>query len=137
MKVLTFRLGQFALCGLFLTVIFRYALHLCIGMGSWLLAALCSVFYFSLMYFSGWYFGRKDEAEYGIHDIGFRWHFVTYLLCNGVALMAYHMGWHTEALMRIYFLALFWGIGLAVHFIYFLKVQKGCIKGYAKDEIFQ
>jgi hypothetical protein len=41
MKVLTFRLGQFAISALLLTVLFRYALSVCIGMGSW--RVLCFV----------------------------------------------------------------------------------------------
>jgi len=33
--------------------------------------------------------------------------------------------------------AISWGIGLFIHFIFFLFEQKKTIKGYARDEIFQ
>ena len=79
MKVLTLRLGQFTLGALCLTVVFRYALNLCIGMNSVIGSLLCSVVYFGLMFFTGWYFGNKDVAENEIHDIGFRYHLVTYI----------------------------------------------------------
>ena len=57
MKALTLRLGQFTLVALCLTVVFRYALNLCIGMNSVIGSLLCSVVYFSLMFLTGWYFG--------------------------------------------------------------------------------
>ena len=33
--------------------------------------------------------------------------------------------------------AIAWGIGLALHFVFFLFAQKNAIRGYAKEEIFQ
>jgi len=84
MKALTIRLGQFAISALFLTVLFRYALNLCIGTSSVIGSISCSIVYGSLMFLLGWYFGKKDAIENGIHDIGFRFHLVTYVLCIGV-----------------------------------------------------
>ena len=90
MKALTFRLGQFTLGALCLTVVFRYTLNLCIGMDSVIGSLLCSVVYFGLMFFTGWNIGNKDVAENEIHDIGFRYHLVTYILCIGLGYAAYH-----------------------------------------------
>lgn len=84
MRVLTFRLMQFAVCSLCLTVAFHYALNLSLGKGSVLLPVLCAVAYFCLMFIAGLYFGSKDSSENEIHDIGFRYHLVTYLLCIGI-----------------------------------------------------
>lgn len=137
MKVMTFRLGQFAVSALFLTVLFRYVLHLCIGTGESIEPILCSVVYFGLMFLLGWHFGGKDEAENEIHDIGFRFHFTTYLLCIGIGYVAPYMGWNAENFKVTSIIAACWGIGLLVHFIFFLIAQKETIKGYNKEEIFQ
>ena len=85
MKALTLRLGQFTLVALCLSVVFRYALNLCIGLGY----------------------------------------------------ATYYIGWHCESLKSLTITAISWGIGLFIHFIFFLFEQKKTIKGYARDEIFQ
>ena len=137
MKALTIRLGQFAISALFLTVLFRYALNLCIGVNSLFETVSCSIVYGGLMYLLGWYFGKKDAVENEVHDIGFRYHFVTYILCIGIGYGAYYWGWNTETLRAMAITAISWGIGLAIHFVFFLLEQRKTIKGYAKDEIFQ
>lgn len=137
MKALTIRLGQFAISALFLTVLFRYALNLCIGVNSLFGTVSCSIVYGGLMYLLGWYFGKKDAVENEVHDIGFRYHFVSYILCIGIGYGAYYWGWNTETLRAMAITAISWGIGLAIHFVFFLLEQRKTIKGYAKDEIFQ
>ena len=137
MKALTIRLGQFAISALFLTVLFRYALNLCIGVNSLFGTVSCSIVYGGLMYLLGWYFGKMDAVENEVHDIGFRYHFVTYILCIGIGYGAYYWGWNTETLRAMAITAISWGIGLAIHFVFFLLEQRKTIKGYAKDEIFQ
>lgn len=137
MKALTIRLGQFAISALFLTVLFRYALNLCIGVNSLFGTVSCSIVYGGLMYLLGWYFGKKDAVENEVHDIGFRYHFVSYILCIGIGYGAYYWGWNTETLRAMAITAISWGIGLAIHFVFSLLEQRKTIKGYAKDEIFQ
>lgn len=136
MKALTFRLGQFAFFGLIFTVLFRLVLNQCISTGNGIIISLCAIAYFCSMFFIGWYFGKKDFIENEIHDIGFRWHCTTYLLYNGVNIIAYYVGLNTTNLKAIGFISLFWGIGLLVHFIFFLINQRNSIRGYDKDEIF-
>ncbi len=136
MKVLTFRLGQFAISALLLTVLFRYALSVCIGMGSWTGSVLCSVVYFCLMFLAGWHFGEKEIEDIRIHDIGLRYHLVTFLLCVSVGYAAYYVGWETETLKSMTIGALCWGIGLFVHLVFFLLEYNKTIKGYAKSDIF-
>lgn len=83
------------------------------------------------------HFGKKDVIENEINDIGFRWHFTTYLLYNGVKIVSYYVGLlNTGSLKAIGFTALFWGIGLLIHFVFFVIAQRNSIKGYDKDEIF-
>lgn len=136
MKMFTLRLGQFSIGALLATVLFRYMLNLCIGMKSWTVSILCSVIYFCCMFLCGRYFGKKDATDNGIHDIGFRFHAVTYILCIGTGYAASHIGWNTESLRSMTITAISWGGVLLAHFILFLIEQKRTIKGYAKDEIF-
>lgn len=137
MRLFTQRLGQFAVCALFCTAAFRYALNMAVGMESLPVTLVCSIVYFGLMFCAGWYFGGKDEMENQIHDIGFRFHFVTYILCIAMGYVSYFIGWNTEPLKSLNIGAIAWGIGLALHFVFFLFAQKNAIRGYAKDEIFQ
>ena len=137
MKALTIRLGQFAICALVLTVLFRYALNLCIEANSVIGTTTCSIVYGGLMSLVGWYFGTKDAEENEVHDIGFRYHLVTYVLCIGIGYGVQYLGWNTESLRAMTITAIAWGIGLLVHFIFYLIEQSKTIKGYARDEIFQ
>lgn len=100
-------------------------------------ALMCSIVYFGLMFFAGWYYGSKDAVENEIHDIGFRFHFITYVLCIALGYASYFIGWNTEPLRSLNIGAMSWGIGLALHFVFFLFAQKNAIRGYAKEEIFQ
>ncbi|MEE1365834.1 MAG: hypothetical protein UHE93_04050 [Muribaculaceae bacterium] len=135
MKVLTFRLGQFAVSALFLTILFLYALNLCIEVGSG--AIFCSIVYFCLMFFIGYFLGKKDVIENDIHDIGFRFHFTTYVICIGISFGAYYIGWNAQNLVSMKISAICWVIGLLIHFICFLFAQRKAIKGYAKEDIFE
>ena len=137
MKALTIRLGEFAICALVLTVLFRYALNLCIEANSVIGTTTCSIVYGGLMSLVGWYFGTKDAEENEVHDIGFRYHLVTYILCIGIGYGVHYLGWNAESLRAMTITAISWGIGLLVHFIFYLIEQRKTIKGYARDEIFQ
>ena len=137
MKALTIRLGQFAICALVLTILFRYVLNLCIEANSIWGTVVCSILYGGLMFLAGLYFGKKDYIENEVHDIGFRYHLVTYILCVGIGYGVYYLGWNTESLQAMTYTAISWGIGLSVHLVFYLFEQKKTIKGYAKDEIFQ
>lgn len=137
MRIFTLRLFQFALCASLVTVLFRYTLNLCIGLNGWTLPVLCSIVYFACMFLCGWYLGRKDEIENEIHDIGFRFHVITYIMCIGMSFISYYIGWNTETLKSIIITALCWGGILLAHFILFLLKQRKTIKGYSKDDLFE
>jgi len=89
------------------------------------------------MFLIGWHFGKKDANENEIHDIGFRFHLVTYILYIGIGYEVYHLGWNAESLRAMTITAISWGIGLTIHFIFYLIEQKRTIKGYAREDIFQ
>lgn len=101
MKLFTLRLFQFAFCALLVTILFRYILNICIVQNGWILPVLCSIVYFGSMFLCGLYFGRKDEIENGIHDIGFRFHITTYIMCIGMSFLSFYIGWETETLKSI------------------------------------
>lgn len=137
MRIFTLRLFQFA-CGASLaTILFRYTLNLCINLDSQVMPVLCSIAYFACMFLCGWHLGRKDEIENDIHDIGFRFHAVTYIICIGISFISHYSGWETETLKSITITALCWGALLLVHFIVFLLEQRKTIKGYSKDNLFE
>ncbi len=78
------------------------------------------------------YFSRSDE--YGGY-FGFNYHFVTYVICNGLALLFSKMQLvQANGLLNM---AVSWGLGLAIHFIIWAVVfRKRKLKGYDKSEIF-
>lgn len=137
MRIFTLRLFQFAFSASLITILFRYTLNLCINLNSWILLLLCPAIYFVCMFLCGWYFGRKDEIENDIHDIGFRFHAITYIMCIGMSFISHYIGWNTETLESITITALCWGSLLLVHFILFLLEQRKAIKGYSKDDLFE
>ena len=124
MKVFTFRLGQFAIGVLFLTVLFRYILNLCVGMGNVQGALACSIVYFALVFFAGIFYGEKDVAESGIYDFGFRFHLVAYFLFVIISIVTYQIGWYAESLKAMVITALIWGIALVAHFTFFLVEEE-------------
>jgi hypothetical protein len=78
------------------------------------------------------YFSRNDE--YGGY-FGFNYHFVTYVICNGLALLFSKM--QLVQAHGLVSMAISWGLGLAVHFIIWAVVfRKRKLKGYDKSEIF-
>ena len=87
----------------------------------------------------GWFYGKKDNETLPLFDIGFRFHFVTYLLFNIVAELWYHFGYPSqlESIKSIHQTAIFWGIGLFVHFIVYLIVRNRTISGIERSEIFE
>ncbi len=147
MRVFTKRLWQFAGCALAVSIAFHCVLNFC--MGSYVLGCvLLSVAYFCMMYFMGWYFGRKDNLENNIYDIGIRWHVVTFLICNGLSYLFWYLFFCESrngvsrdvagsVLEGINWSVLVWSMFLAVHFLAFLFTRKNAIKGYSKDEIFE
>ena len=54
------------------------------------------------------------------------------LLSIGLGYVTHYIGWHCESLKSVTITAISWGIGLFIHFIFFLFEQKKTIKGYAR-----
>lgn len=139
MKAITKNLMYFAVLFFIMAIIFRYSLSDFIENRSFNLIWIIAVIYFFLNFFIGWFFGKRDYESIPLNDIGFRFHFVTYLLFNLVSVLWFSFGFNSqyESIRVVYNTALFWGIGLLIHFIFYLLERKNSINGLNKEEIFE
>lgn len=87
----------------------------------------------------GWVFGKRDNLNLPLYDVGFRFHLATYVICNLIGEIWYLLDLQSdyEKIRTIHLTALFWGIGLLIHFIIYLITRKDAIKGIKKSEIFE
>ena len=139
MKALTKNLMYFAVLFFMGAIVFRYSLSDFIENRLLNLIWIIAIIYFFFNFFIGWFFGKKDYESIPLNDIGFRFHFVTYFLFNMVSVLWFLFGFnsHFENIRIVYITALFWGIGLLIHFIFYLIERKNSINGLNKEEIFE
>jgi hypothetical protein len=100
----------------------------------WLIAALFAI----SVFFAGWYFGKNDYESLPLYDIGFKYHLITYIAFNLITELWFMLGFQSnfESVKSVHLTALFWGIGLIIHFILYLFARKDSIKGIEKSDIF-
>ena len=98
-----------------------------------------SVIYGSLMFISGWIFGKKDGEYLPIFDIGFRFHLMTYIIHNAVSMLwlAMGLGAKNESLGIAYQVAAYWGVFLVIHFIFYIMARKRTIDNLDVEDIFE
>lgn len=139
MKSITKNLMYFAIFFFIGAIVFRYCLSTNIENRSYNLVWIIAAGYFSFNFLIGWFFGKRDYKSLPLYDVGFRFHFVTYLLFNIVAVLWFSLGFHShfESIRNVYVIAIIWGIGLLIHFIIYLIARKSTIKGLNKSEIFE
>lgn len=139
MKALTKNLIYFAIFFFLGVVVFRYSLSYYLENQFFNATIIIAVIYFFYNFGIGWFFGKKDHESLPLYDVGFRFHFVTYLLFNTVSILWFLLGLnsHFENIRVIYITALFWGIGLLIHFILYLVAHKHSINGLNKNDIFE
>jgi len=136
---LTKNLIKFTISTLFLTLIFRFALSVSLANNKMIFVGVFAIIYAVLMFFNGNYFGKKDYEYLPIYDIGFRFHFATYLGYHFISILWLYYNFQSvfETANSIYWSALIWGIFLMVHGIYFLILRKKSIKNLDKEELFE
>lgn len=102
---------------------------------AWIIAALYGIIVFII----GWTFGKKEKMFLPLYDIGFRFHLVTYIICNLIAEAWYFFGFQSiyENVITVHLTVIFWGIVLIFHFVLFLITRKNAIKGIKKSNIFE
>lgn len=139
MKTITPYLLRFALPATVLTIIFRYFLSYGIEKQFGIIIIISAAAYGLLMFAIGWYFGRKDGEYLPIYDVGFRFHLTTYLIHNGLSLLwiGLRFGSKYESLNVSIMVAIYWGIFLLIHFIFFLWARKNSINNLDKEDIFE
>ncbi len=139
MKTITPYLLRFVLAATVLTIIFRYFLSYGIENQPVIVMTISAVTYGLLMFASGWYFGRKDGEYLPIHDVGFRFHLTTYLIHNGMSLLwiGFGFGSKYENLNVPIMIAIYWGIFIIIHFVFFLWARKNSINNLNKEDIFE
>ncbi len=139
MKTLTKNLTYFAVFFFLGAIVFRYGLSHFLENRSYNLVWIIAAIYFIFNFLIGWFFGKRDYESLPLYDVGFRFHFATYFLFNIVSVLWFSLGFHSnfESIRIVYVIALFWGIGLLIHLIFYLIVRKNSIYGLNKEEIFE
>ncbi len=139
MKTITPYLLGFALIATVLTIVFRYFLSYGIENQSGIIINISAATYGLLMFASGWHFGRKDGEYLPIYDVGFRFHLSTYLIHNGLSLLWIGLGFGSkyENLNASIMVAIYWGVFLILHFMFFLRAKKNSIDNLDKEDLFE
>lgn len=139
MKSITGNLLKFAAFFALGSILFRFGL-------SWSITnhAIISMWVFAISYFIynfsiGWYFGKRDYQSFPLHDIGFRFHFVCYLVFAVVGELWFFFDLQSrfENVKIVHRIAIIWGVFLVIHFILYLYSRKNTIKGLDKSQIFE
>jgi low temperature requirement protein LtrA len=133
MEKLTYFQKQFAVLALTKTIAFFILLNIFIPLKEWQYVTLFAISYGVLMFIQGLIHGYKDRKGQVIHDKGFRYHLLTFVIVNGVYLA--FIAWPTTVFKLwpdcIGMLA--WGIGLLIHY----RVTRNNIQGYQPEELFE
>ena len=139
MKTITPYLLWFALTITALTLIFRFFLSYGIENDSIAAIAVSAAIYGFLMFGTGWYFGHKDEEYLPIYDIGFRFHFTTYIIHSAITLLWIKFGFcsKNEDTDITFNVLIYWGMLVLIHFVFFLCTRKNSIKNLDKDDLFE
>ncbi|MDR0795096.1 MAG: hypothetical protein LBE79_03455 [Tannerella sp.] len=138
MKFMTKDLVYFAVAAIVLTLVFRFTLSAMLTNEWYISVIIPATLYGCSMFVAGWYFGFKDGRELPIYDVGFRFHFTTYVSFHAVSSAWFLLGLNanTEKWKSLAIGALIWGFFLAVHFIFFMNCKKKAIDGLDKKELF-
>lgn len=138
MKSLTKNLIFFAALFLFGAIFFRLGLSHFLENRNYSIVWLIAIFYFIYNFVMGWLFGKRDHESLPLFDIGFRFHFVSYLLFNMVSLLWFLLELNSqyENIGVVYTTAIVWGFFVGGHYILYLIAQKHAINGINKGEIF-
>lgn len=135
---MTINLVKFAVAAGVLTIVFRILLSIGIENRSKVIIGASAIFYFSAMFLSGWFFGKKEYLHLPIHDVGFRFHLTTYLAYIILSELWFLLNFNhkSETISTIHVTAAIWGVFLLCHFIYYLYIRKNTINHLDKEELF-
>lgn len=136
---MTKNLIRFAITFALFTLTFRYVLSYLLEEKMFTLVWATAAFFMILFFGTGWFYGKKDHKELPIYDIGFRFHLATYVIFNTISEFWFLLGLQSsyESIKMVHYTAIFWGIGLLAHLIFYLMTRKNTINGLNKNEIFE
>jgi hypothetical protein len=139
MKLITINQLKFAGSLFLLTIAFRYGLSSLLETSYFTLVWVLAAGYAIAIFAVAWNFGKKDYEYLPLFDIGFRFHLTTYVVCNLIAEIWFLIGFQSkhENIQAVHITAIAWGIGLLIHFVFYLFARKNAIKGIDKSEIFE
>jgi hypothetical protein len=134
MKAITAHQLRFFVFAVFLSALFHLILGYSLSNKLWLAVLICSLGYGMAMFLNGFLNGRKDKLSAVRHDVGFRYHLLTYLAVNAVFLISLGIGNHRQWFGTGGIIGQFgaWGVGLLIHYLW----SRRTIKGYSSDELF-
>ena len=130
---------KFSLVSFLFAVAFRLGLSWSIENKMIVPLVLSASLYGVAMWFSGMFFGKKENDYLPIFDIGFRFHGATFIIHNIVSLIWFWLGFnsHFEKIEVVYYTAVIWLILFIPHLIYFLVTRKSTINNLSKKDLFE
>lgn len=139
MKMFTKNLVYFALVFAAGAVLFRYGLSSSLESGHTGRIWIFAIAYFFYNFAAGWYFGKRDHESLPLFDIGFRFHFTSYLLFILISEGWFLLGFGSkyENIRMVHLMALYWGFMVVFHFVMFLLAKRRSIRGISKEELFE
>jgi len=138
MKFITVNLVKFAAVFAVFTIIFRFLLSTFIDAKLFIWVWVLALVYFCANFVIGWYFGKKDHEHLPLFDVGFRFHFTTYLIFNLLSEIWFLLDLQSvsESIWTVHSTAIIWGGFIIIHFIIYLIYSRRSINGLEKSEIF-
>lgn len=113
------------------TALFYAALMYLLRVEAYVWVGVISFAYGLGIFLAGRFIGRRDPYN---GYFGFNYHFMTYVVCNAAAWITQEYFDHTSGALSM---TLTWGIGVLVHFIFWMVGRKRSVRGFDKDELFE
>lgn len=132
MKIVTRNQLKFAGVLVLLSVAYQYGLNIIHIYHELRFVFAFQVFYFGSIFFFVWLFGRKEKVSISIVDLSFKYHIITYAICNSIAELWFHYNLQSncENISYVHLGGLYWGFGLLVHFFLFNIFSKNMELGF-------
>ncbi|MCB0753510.1 MAG: hypothetical protein KDC52_18710 [Ignavibacteriae bacterium] len=139
MKLLTKNQFSFAIFFLVITIILHAGITLLLNAKEFTMVWFFVPVYVIPVFIAGWVLGKKDNQYLPLTVTGFKFHLITYVVSNSVALLKHLLGFASvyENIKTVYLTIIYWGIGLLIHFVLYMLARKKSIKGISKSELFE
>ncbi|MDL2240832.1 hypothetical protein LJC69_04335 [Bacteroidales bacterium OttesenSCG-928-K22] len=140
MKIFTSNLLKFTALTVITTALFKLALSGLLKNGLILPTIIIAIIFGLMMFFFGWYFGKKDYEYLPIFDLGLRYNVVTFIIFNGISelwfVFKFNAPYENITSQRI--CEAIWLLIIIVHLIvYLIYKKKHSYKGLDKAELFE